>query len=64
MSSLNFGVSLLICNNGYKNSLFSFFTIAADLFLVRRGVFMLYNYSYLHLGSIFFKCIRFAPTSF
>jgi hypothetical protein len=25
---------------------------------------MLYNYSYLHLGPIFFNCIRFAPISF
>jgi hypothetical protein len=32
--------------------------------LVRRVVFMLYNYSYLHLDHIFFKCIGFAPTSF
>jgi len=60
----NFGVSLLICKNEYKNSLFSFFTLSADLFLVRREVPMLYNYSYLHLGPIFFKCIPFAPTSF
>jgi len=64
MGSWNIGVSLLICKNEYKNSIFSFFMIAADLFLVRRGVFMLYNYFYLHLGSIFFKCIHFAPTSF
>jgi hypothetical protein len=60
---LKFGVSLLISKNRYQNSL-SFFTIVADLFLVRRVVFMLYNYSYLHLGPIFFKCIHFAPTSF
>jgi len=64
MGSWNFGVSILICKNKYKNSLFSFFMIVADLFFVRRGVFMFYNYSYLHLGPIFFKCIRFAPTSF
>jgi hypothetical protein len=64
MSFWNFGVPLLICKNEYKNSIFSFFTLAADLFLVRRGVFMLYNFSYLQLGLIFFKCIRFAPTSF
>ena len=25
---------------------------------------MLYNYSYLHLGPIFFKCIRFCPHFF
>jgi len=25
---------------------------------------MLYNYYYLHLGPIFFKCIFFAPVSF
>ena len=29
-----------------------------------KRVFMLYNYSYLHLGSIFFKCIIFAPRNF
>jgi hypothetical protein len=27
---INFGVSLLIAKNGYKSSLFSFLTIAAD----------------------------------
>ena len=64
MGFWNFGVSLLICKNEYKNSLFSFFMLSADLFLVRREVLMLYNYSYLHLGPIFFKFIRFAPTSF
>jgi hypothetical protein len=40
---LKFGVSLLICKNRYQNSLSSFFTIVANLFLVRRLVFMLYN---------------------
>jgi len=30
MSYKDFGVSLLICKNGYKNSFFSFLTIAVD----------------------------------
>ena len=64
MGFWNFGVFLLICKNEYKNPLFSFFTLFVDLFLVWRGVLMLYNYSYFYLGPIFFKCIRFAPTSF
>ena len=57
-------VSLLICKNRYQNSFSSFFTIVTDLFLVRRVVFMLYNYSYLHLDPIFFKCICFCPHIF
>jgi hypothetical protein len=54
-----FCVSLMICKkkNGYKNSLFSFFMIAADLYL------FIYYY-YFHLGPIFFKCIHFSPLLF
>jgi hypothetical protein len=47
-----------------KKKLPFFFPYGCCRFLVRRWVFMLYNYFYLHFGPIFFKCIIFAPTSF
>jgi hypothetical protein len=34
-----------------------FFPYSCCRFLVRRGVFILYNFSYLHLNPISFKCI-------
>jgi len=36
MSSWKFSVSLLICKNGYKNSLFSIFTMAVDFTLSEK----------------------------
>jgi hypothetical protein len=42
----------------------SFFPYGCCKVLVRRGVFILHNFSYLYLGPISFKCIIFAPTSF
>ena len=62
MSSWNFDISLLIWQEQIQKLFFFFFLmVAADFWW---GVFILYNFSYLHLGSIFFKCIIFVPTSF
>jgi hypothetical protein len=63
MSSWNFGVSLLILQE-WIQKLHLFFLLGCCRFLVRRGVFILYNFFYLYLGPISFKCIIFFPVSF
>jgi len=54
MGSWNFGVSLLISKNGYKNSLFSSLMVAADFW---------WEEEYLYKNSLF-SSIIFTPTSF
>jgi hypothetical protein len=62
-----FGVSLLIRQEQNKKLSPSPLIVAACFDEQGKGVFIPHNFSYLHLGSIFFKCIisyNFTPQLF
>ena len=58
------GVSLLNWQEQNKKLPPSLLIAAAGFDEQGKGVFIPHNFSYFHLGLIFFKCIIFIPTSF
>jgi hypothetical protein len=58
------GVSLLNWQEQNQKLPPSLLIAAAGFDEQGKGVFIPHNFSYLHLGLIFFKCIIFIPTSF